>query len=109
MGRQAVLAAALGVTLTSCVGVYGPNGNDVGGIIPWSPEAEAAAIDIAQNNCGRFNKYAVITSIHRVYGDYISYACPSRDAFFRARSQFLSRAARSLSTVTEHQAYGCRL
>ena len=75
MGRQAVLAAALGVILTSCVGVYGPNGNDVGGIIPWSPEAEAAAIEIAQNNCRRFNKYAVITSIHRVYGDYISYAC----------------------------------
>jgi hypothetical protein len=75
MRRQAVLAAALGVTLTSCVGVYGPKGNDIGGIIPWSPEAERAALDIAQNNCGRFNKYAVITSIHRVYGDYISYAC----------------------------------
>jgi hypothetical protein len=74
MRRQVVLAAALGVTLTSC-GVYGPKGNDVGGIIPWSPEAEVAAIDIAQNNCGRFNKYAVITSVHRVYGDYISYAC----------------------------------
>jgi hypothetical protein len=75
MGRRAVLAVALGVTLTSCVGVYGPKGNDVGGIIPWSPEAEAAALDIAQNNCGRFNKYAVITSVHRIYGDYISYSC----------------------------------
>ena len=75
MRRQVVLAAALGVMLTSCVGVYGPKGNDVGGIIPWSPEAELAALDTAQSNCGRFNKYAVITSIHRVYGDYISYAC----------------------------------
>ncbi len=74
MRRQAVLAAALGVTLTSC-GVDGPKGNDVGGIIPWSPEAEAAAIHIAQNNCCRFNKYAAITSVHRVYGDYISYSC----------------------------------
>jgi hypothetical protein len=75
MKRQAVLVAVLGLTLASCVGVYGHKGNDVGGIIPWSPEAEVAAIDIAQGNCGRFNKYAVITSVHRMYGDYISYAC----------------------------------
>jgi hypothetical protein len=75
MRKQAALLAVLGLTLASCVGVYGPKGNDVGGIIPWSPEAEQAALDIAQNNCGLFNKYAVITSIHRVYGDYISYAC----------------------------------
>jgi hypothetical protein len=75
MKRLAVLVAVLGLTLASCVGVYGHKGNDVGGIIPWSPEAELSAIDIAQGNCGRFNKYAVITSIHRMYGDYISYAC----------------------------------
>ena len=74
MRRQAVLVAVLGLMLASC-GVYGPKGNDIGGIIPWSPDAERAALDIAQDNCGRFNKYAVITSIHRVYGDYISYAC----------------------------------
>jgi len=74
MKRQAVLAAVLGLMLASC-GVYGHKGNDAGGIIPWSPEAERAALDIAQGNCGQFNKYAVITSIHRMYGDYISYAC----------------------------------
>ena len=33
MRRHAVLVAALGLALTSCVGVYGPKGNDVGGII----------------------------------------------------------------------------
>jgi hypothetical protein len=80
MKRLAVLAAAL--TLASCVGVYGPKGNDIGGIIPWSPEAELTALDTAQSNCSRYNKYAVIRSIHRVYGDYISYDCwwnpPSR-------------------------------
>ena len=75
MTRQEVLVVALGLALASCVGVYGPKGNDVGGIIPWSPENELAAMDIAQGNCGRFNKYAVITSVHRMYGDYISYAC----------------------------------
>ena len=61
--------------LASCAGVYGPKGNDVGGIIPWSPEAEENAYDIAQSNCGFFNKYAALTSIHREYGDYISYEC----------------------------------
>ncbi|MGB6860641.1 MAG: hypothetical protein WBE32_06900 [Pseudolabrys sp.] len=75
MTRLAVLAAALSLTLASCVGVYGPKGNDIGGIIPWSPEAEANALNIAQNNCARFNKYALITSIHRMYGDYIAYEC----------------------------------
>ena len=74
MKRQAILMAVLGLALASC-GVIGPKGNDVGGIIPWSPEAEANALDIAQANCGRFNEFAVITSIHRVPGDYISYAC----------------------------------
>jgi hypothetical protein len=78
--------AALGVTLMICVGtpasafnllagVYGAKGNDTGGIIPWSPVNERAAFDIAQNNCGFWNKYAVATSIHRVPGDYIAYAC----------------------------------
>jgi hypothetical protein len=66
--------AAMGVTLSAC-GVYGPKGNDTGGIIPWSPENDQNAFAIAQSNCGFFNKYAVATSIHRVYGDYIGYRC----------------------------------
>lgn len=74
MRKQAFLLAVLGLTLISC-GVYGPKGNDVDGIIPWSPEAERDALDIAQSNCGRYNKFAVITSVHRVYGDYITYDC----------------------------------
>lgn len=75
MRKRALLLVVLGLTLASCVGVYGPKGNDTGGIIPWSPEAERDALDIAQSNCSHFNKYAAITSIHRVYGDYIAYAC----------------------------------
>jgi hypothetical protein len=65
---------AIGLSLASC-GVFGPKGNDTGGIIPWSPENEKNAFDIAQANCGLFNKYAVATSIRRVYGDYIAYTC----------------------------------
>ncbi|HWL30677.1 MAG TPA: hypothetical protein VNQ50_00955 [Xanthobacteraceae bacterium] len=78
--------ATLGVALAFCAGtpagafellsgVYGAKGNDTGGIIPWSPENEQVAFDIAQSNCGSWNKYAVATSIHRVPGDYIAYAC----------------------------------
>jgi hypothetical protein len=67
--------AALALGLSSCVGVHGPTGNDGGGIIPWSPESERDALDIAQSNCGRYDRYAVITSVHRVYGDYIAYRC----------------------------------
>jgi hypothetical protein len=84
-GRMAAVAA-LGVAVAFCAtvpvsafellaGVYGAKGNDTGGIIPWSPENEQVAFDIAQSNCGYWNKYAVATSIHRVPGDYIAYAC----------------------------------
>ena len=69
-----VPALALALTLAGC-GVHGPKGNDTGGIIPWSPDNERAAMAIAQDNCGRFNKHARITSVHRVYGDYIAYEC----------------------------------
>lgn len=75
MRKQAFLLAALGLTLVSCVGVYGPKGNDIGGIIPWSPENEQNALELAQGNCSQYNKYAAITSIRREYGDYISYVC----------------------------------
>ena len=55
--------------------VWGAKGNDTGGIIPWSPENEKNAFEIAENNCKFWNKFPVATSIHRVPGDYIGYAC----------------------------------
>jgi hypothetical protein len=74
MSSRLLAIAALGITLSGC-GVYGPKGNDTGGIIPWSPENEKNAFDIAQANCGYYKKYAVATSISRAYGDYIAYSC----------------------------------
>jgi hypothetical protein len=50
-------------------------GNDTGGIISWSCEAEADAPAIATEFCARFDKYARITSVARRYGDYISFNC----------------------------------
>jgi hypothetical protein len=50
-------------------------GNDTGGIIPWSCENEAFAADIAAHYCARWDKYSRITGVHRHYGDYISFNC----------------------------------
>ena len=55
--------------------VWGSKGNDTGGIIPWSPENEKNAFEIAENNCKFWNKFPVATSIHRMPGDYIAYKC----------------------------------
>ena len=74
MTKKALLLTALGLLLASC-GVYGMKGNDTGGIIPWAPESEHMAAEIAQNNCAWYGKHAVIANVHRVPGDYIVYAC----------------------------------
>ena len=70
--------------------VWGAKGNDTGGIIPWSPENEQNAFQIAENNCKFWNKFPVATSIHRVPGDYIGYACvwdPPRVVTHHRRNQ----------------------
>jgi hypothetical protein len=55
--------------------VWGAKGNDTGGIIPWTPENEVNAFQIASAQCAHWNKYAVATSLHRQLGDYIGYRC----------------------------------
>ncbi|HEX2655561.1 MAG TPA: hypothetical protein VHN11_18175 [Xanthobacteraceae bacterium] len=71
--RWAAIAGAL--LQVSCAGVSGIASNDTGGIIPWSPETERAAFDIAASRCAPYQKYARINSIHRHPGDYISFSC----------------------------------
>jgi hypothetical protein len=53
----------------------GMSGNDVGGIIQWTPEAQYVYRDLAFLHCARFNKIAVISSVHRRYGDYVGFRC----------------------------------
>ncbi len=74
LARLALLAYAA-LILPGFVGVFGPKGNDTGGIIPWSRQAEATARSTANANCGIYGKYALIISVRRVYGDYIAYEC----------------------------------
>ena len=51
------------------------HGNDTGGIISWSCEAEAMAQQTAAEYCARWDKYPRITSVHRQYGDFIAFNC----------------------------------
>src|SRR5262245_7873097 len=69
-----VIGLFLGAPVASAQDTY-VKGNDTGGIISWSCEAEAAAPAIAAEHCARWDKYPRITSVHRQYGDYISFNC----------------------------------
>ncbi|MFL6797590.1 MAG: hypothetical protein ACJ8F3_09295 [Xanthobacteraceae bacterium] len=69
----ALIALALSLASAQAQEVY--HGNDTGGIIPWSCENEAAAQQIAATYCARWDKYHRITSVHRQYGDYITFHC----------------------------------
>ncbi len=78
------IMATMAMALTVAAGVAratftGPNpwitGNDTGGIIPYSPDIEGSYEQIAQNYCARWNRLSHVTSVHRVYGDYVSFVC----------------------------------
>jgi hypothetical protein len=58
-------------------------GNDTGGIIPWSCENEVDARAIAGAYCASWGKVARITSVHRIYGDYIAFNCLWRPGIAR--------------------------
>jgi hypothetical protein len=68
-----VWLGALAASANAQSAVY--EGNDTGGIIPWSCENEAMALHIAAAYCARWDKYPRITSVHRQYGDYIGFNC----------------------------------
>jgi hypothetical protein len=53
----------------------GMTGNDSGGIIQWTPDAKYFYRDIAAYQCARYHKIAVISSVHRRYGEYIGFRC----------------------------------
>lgn len=77
--RKRVCIALFGLLLTACVGPgRGITGNDTGGIIPYSPAVEATYRDLAAAHCARWHRLSHITSVHRQYGDYISFVCIDR-------------------------------
>jgi hypothetical protein len=56
----------------------GVTGNDTGGIFPYTPDVEGIYQQIADGHCGRWGRLAHVTSIHRKYGDYVSFVCIDR-------------------------------
>ena len=81
--RHVVAAASLLMLMTPAHAVNGErwsvfsiNGNDTGGIIPWSPALRAFGYrDAAQAHCDGYHRIARITSVHARYGDYVGFAC----------------------------------
>jgi hypothetical protein len=53
----------------------GITGNDTGGIIPYSPDLEGAYRQIAADYCASWGRLSHVTSVHRRYGEYISFVC----------------------------------
>jgi hypothetical protein len=88
MRRTPLTLVALTIGLTLVAGgaalasFAGPGpwitGNDTGGIIHYSPDIEGTYEQMAQDHCARWRRLSHITSVHRVYGDYISFVCIDR-------------------------------
>jgi hypothetical protein len=53
----------------------GVTGNDTGGIFPYTPDVEHIYQQIATNHCARWHRLAYVTSVHRRYGDFVSFVC----------------------------------
>jgi hypothetical protein len=53
----------------------GITGNDTGGIIPYSPDVAHVYRDLAAAHCAQWRRLSHVTSVHRRYGDYISFSC----------------------------------
>lgn len=63
--------------------VFGPGhgltANDTGGIISYSPDLERGVYRaMAADWCARWNRLSHITSVHRIYGDYVGFVCIDR-------------------------------
>jgi hypothetical protein len=79
MGRNLLIVVALGILLSACAGPgSGITGNDTGGIIPYSPDVKRTYRELAAAYCARWDRLSHVTSVHRKYGDYISFVCIDR-------------------------------
>lgn len=61
----------------------GLTGNDTGGIIAYSPELEHGIYRrVAADWCARWGRLSHVTSVHRIYGDYVGFVCIDRPGIF---------------------------
>lgn len=81
MAWKSFAAAALALSLLApsaraeVWNAYRINGNDTGGIIPWSLQIRYSYRGIAALHCAGYKKVARITSVHARYGEYVGFAC----------------------------------
>ena len=80
-----IACAALGgspAALAWGAGFAGPGpgvtGNDTGGSFPYSPNVEPIYHQIAGDHCARWGRFANVTSIHRIYVEYVGFVCYDR-------------------------------
>jgi hypothetical protein len=66
-------------------------GNDIGGMISWSPESERLAPAASGAHCAAYGKDARITSVYRQYGHYIGFACAFPRGYVIRERQFAIR------------------
>lgn len=95
MLRKLVMALSLAVSAGGVIGTAattpalafgsefaGPGpmitGNNTGGIFPYRPAVPGTYQEIAESFCARYGRLAKVTSIHPVYGDYVSFVCFDR-------------------------------
>jgi hypothetical protein len=75
LGVVAVLGGLVALGQYAQASVPPFKGNDTGGIIVWSPEAQRFRHETAGEFCALYGKVHRITSVPARYGDYIGFAC----------------------------------
>lgn len=88
MRRLLLILLFAGVSFTGAqAGIYRDvTGNDLGGIIAWSPDNQRDARALAGEHCAWYDKVARITSVNPRYGQFIGFSCrfpPARAARYR--------------------------
>jgi hypothetical protein len=66
-------------------------GNDIGGMISWSPESERVAFAMSDAHCAGYGKLAHVTSVYRQYGHYIGFECVFPRGYVIRERQFAIR------------------
>jgi len=57
----------------------GLTGNDTGGIIAYTPALQKGVYrEMAADWCARWGRLSHVTSVHRIYGDYVGFVCIDR-------------------------------
>jgi hypothetical protein len=56
----------------------GITGNSVGGIIPYRPDSADTYAQLAEEFCARYGRLGKVTSLPRIYGDYVGFVCYDR-------------------------------